>query len=42
MRTGLPVRFEPAQGDVRIEGALVECGADGRATRCEAIRVPVP
>ena len=42
MRTGLPVRFETAQGDVRIEGALVECGPDGRATRCEAIRVRVP
>jgi len=41
MREGLPVRFHPADGDVRIEGALVECGADGRATRCEAIRVLV-
>lgn len=41
MREGLPVRFHPADGDVRIEGALVECGPDGRATRCEAIRVPV-
>jgi metallophosphoesterase (TIGR00282 family) len=41
MRTGMPVRFETASGDVRIEGVLVECGADGRATRCEAIRVPV-
>lgn len=41
MREGLPVRFHPADGDVRIEGALVECRADGRATRCEAIRVPV-
>ncbi len=30
MRTGMPVRFEPAEGDVRIEGALVECDADGR------------
>jgi metallophosphoesterase (TIGR00282 family) len=40
--TGLPVRLEPATGDVRIEGALVECGADGRATSCEAVRVPVP
>lgn len=39
--TGFPVRLEVADGDVRIEGALVECGADGRATRCEAIRVPV-
>ncbi len=42
MRTGMPVRFETASGDVRIEGLLVECGSDGRATSCEAIRVPVP
>jgi hypothetical protein len=42
MRTGMPVRFETASGDVRIEGVLVECGADGRATSCEAIRVRVP
>jgi metallophosphoesterase (TIGR00282 family) len=41
MRSGLPVRFEPAEGDVRIEGALVECGSDGRATGCEAVRIPV-
>jgi hypothetical protein len=41
MRTGIPVRFDTASGDVRIEGALVECGSDGRATRCEAIRVRV-
>jgi 2',3'-cyclic-nucleotide 2'-phosphodiesterase len=41
MRTGLPVRFETAAGDVRIEGALVECGADGRASSCTTIRVPV-
>jgi metallophosphoesterase (TIGR00282 family) len=41
MRTGMPVRFETAAGDVRIEGVLVECDADGRATSCEAIRVPV-
>jgi 2',3'-cyclic-nucleotide 2'-phosphodiesterase len=40
MRTGMPVRFHPADGDVRIEGVLVECGEDGRATRCEAVRVP--
>ena len=40
MRTGMPIRFETASGDVRIEGVLVECGADGRATSCEAIRVP--
>ena len=41
MRTGMPVRFSTAEGDVRIEGALVECGSDGRATRCELLRVPV-
>jgi 2',3'-cyclic-nucleotide 2'-phosphodiesterase len=40
MRSGMPVRFETAAGGVRIEGALVECGADGRATRCESVRVP--
>jgi 2',3'-cyclic-nucleotide 2'-phosphodiesterase len=40
--TGMPERLEPADGDVRIEGALVECGADGRATSCAVIRVPVP
>ncbi len=39
--TGMPVRFHPAEGDVRIEGAVVECGADGRATECRALRVPV-
>jgi metallophosphoesterase (TIGR00282 family) len=38
--TGLPTRLKPATGDVRIEGLLVECGADGRATACEAVRVP--
>jgi hypothetical protein len=37
----MPVRFETAAGDVRIEGVLVECGADGRATSCELVRVPV-
>jgi metallophosphoesterase (TIGR00282 family) len=43
MRTGIPVRFQPADGDVRIEGALVECdAATGRATACEAVRVSVP
>jgi 2',3'-cyclic-nucleotide 2'-phosphodiesterase len=41
MRTAMPVRFYPADGDVRIEGAVVECDADGRATRCEALRVLV-
>jgi metallophosphoesterase (TIGR00282 family) len=39
--TGLPTRLEPATGDVRIEGALVECNADGRATSCTAVRVEI-
>jgi 2',3'-cyclic-nucleotide 2'-phosphodiesterase len=39
--TGFPERLEVAEGDVRIEGALVECDANGRATSCAAIRVPV-
>jgi len=42
MRTGMPIRFETGEGDVRIEGVLVECGANGRATSCEAVRVSVP
>ncbi len=37
--TQLPVRFEPAEGDVRIEGALIECDADGRATSIEPVRI---
>jgi metallophosphoesterase (TIGR00282 family) len=41
MRTGLPVRFQTAAGDVRIEGALVECNGNGRATACETLRVSV-
>ena len=41
MRTGLHVRFQPATGDVRIEGVVVECGADGRATSCQGVRVSV-
>ena len=37
--TQLPARSEPALGDVRIEGALVECDpASGRATRIETFR----
>ena len=41
MRTGMPVRFHPAEGGVRIEGVLVECDEEGRATKCEALRIPV-
>jgi hypothetical protein len=35
------VRFHPADSGVRIEGVLIECGTDGRATDCRAVRVPV-
>ncbi len=42
MRTGMPVRFETAEGGVRIEGALVECDETGRATAIEPIRVDYP
>jgi metallophosphoesterase (TIGR00282 family) len=42
MRTGLPVRFETAEGGVRIEGALVECDESGRATAIEPVRVDYP
>ena len=42
MRTGMPVRFETAEGGVQIEGALVECDASGRATAIEPLRVPFP
>ena len=37
--TQQPVRFEPAIGDVRIEGAIVDCDpATGRATAIELFR----
>jgi metallophosphoesterase (TIGR00282 family) len=39
MRTGMPVRFRPAEGDVRLEGVVVTCGENGRATSCDALRV---
>jgi metallophosphoesterase (TIGR00282 family) len=39
MRTGMPIRFRTAVGGVRLEGVLVECGDDGRATGCEPVRV---
>ena len=39
MRTGMPVRFRPAEGGVRLEGALIECDGDGRANSCEPVRV---
>ena len=41
MRTRQPVRFEPAEGGVRIEGVVVDCSDDGRATGIELLRVPL-
>jgi metallophosphoesterase (TIGR00282 family) len=41
LRTGMPVRFHPADGDVRIEGVVVDCESDGRATACLPLRVSV-
>lgn len=42
MRTGMPVRFRPAVGGVRLEGALVELDpASGRASSCEVFRQSV-
>ena len=41
MRTAMPIRFQPAEGGVRIEGAVIECDPDGRATRCEALRIEI-
>ncbi len=39
MRTGMPVRFETAQGGVRLEGAVVDCDAvTGRATAIAPVR----
>jgi metallophosphoesterase (TIGR00282 family) len=42
MRTGRPVRFRPAEGGVRLEGVVVDCDADGRATAIEPLRIDVP
>ena len=42
MRTGMPVRFETADGGVRLEGALVTSDpASGRASAIETVRVPL-
>ena len=39
--TGQPVRLEPATRGVRIEGVVVDCDRNGRATGCDALRVDV-
>lgn len=40
MRTRLPVRFQPAEGDVRLEGVLVTCTETGRAEAIQLLRHP--
>jgi 2',3'-cyclic-nucleotide 2'-phosphodiesterase len=42
MRTGMPVRFETAEGGVRIEGCVVESTPAGLATSIEALRLDYP
>ena len=39
MRTRLPVRFQPAEGGVRIEGVVVDSTDAGRAEAIELLRV---
>ena len=42
MRTGVPVRFKPAAGGVRIEGVVIDCDPEtGRATAIEPLRLAV-
>lgn len=39
--TGMPARFEPATGDVRLQGALIRAEPTGRATSIERIDLPL-
>ena len=41
MRTGRPVQTCSRRRRRSIEGVVIDCDGDGRATRCEALRVPV-
>jgi 2',3'-cyclic-nucleotide 2'-phosphodiesterase len=41
MRTALPVKFETAEGGVRIEGVWIDCDGSGRASACEPMRVAI-
>jgi metallophosphoesterase (TIGR00282 family) len=40
MRTRHPIRFQPAEGGVRLEGVVIDCSDDGRAHGIELVRVP--
>ncbi|MGD9695616.1 MAG: YmdB family metallophosphoesterase [Thermoleophilia bacterium] len=37
--TGSSARFEPAEGEVLVQGAVVEAGPDGRAVSIEAVSI---
>jgi calcineurin-like phosphoesterase len=40
MRTGIPVRFKPATGGVRLEGVVIDADpATGKATAIQPLRV---
>ena len=42
MRTGIPVRFKPATGGVRLEGVVIDCDPEtGKATAIEPLRIEV-
>src|SRR2546429_6379415 len=41
MRTGMPVRFRPAEGGVRLQGHVLDCDREGRATAIEPLRVDI-
>ena len=38
--TGAPGRFDPAEGGVLVQGAVVDAGADGRATGITTLSLP--
>lgn len=38
--SGLPGRFEPAEGEVLVQGALIEAGSDGLAVAISPLSVP--
>jgi metallophosphoesterase (TIGR00282 family) len=40
--TGMPGRFDPADGEVLVQGAVLEAGDDGRATSIETFSLPGP
>jgi calcineurin-like phosphoesterase len=39
--TGAPGRFEVAEGDVRVQGAVIDADDEGRATAVERVDLPI-